>query len=49
MLLKNIEYDYAIELKPGTNPPYRLIYNLLEKELVVLRDHLKEVLRKGWI
>ena len=42
-----MEHDHAIELKPGTNPPYKLIYNLLEKELVVLRDYLNKVLRKG--
>jgi hypothetical protein len=30
-------------------PIYRLIYSLLEKELAVLRDYLKENQKKGFI
>jgi hypothetical protein len=30
-------------------PTYRLIYSLLEKELVVLRDYLEENQKKGFI
>jgi len=41
--------DYAIELKPGTEPSYIHIYNLSPAELKVLDDYINEALAKGWI
>ena len=32
-----------------SEPPYRPIYNLSEKELKVLREYLRDALAKGWI
>jgi hypothetical protein len=41
--------DHAIELKPGTEPPYMRIYNMSPAELRVLEDYINEALAKGWI
>ena len=42
-------YDHAIDLEPGTTPPYGPIYNLSEPELKALRENLDENLAKGFI
>lgn len=42
-------HDYKIELLSNTQPPYRPIYNLSEKELKVLREYIHAALEKGWI
>ena len=39
----------AIELLPGKEPLYRLIYPLSQTELAALRDFLEENLAKGFI
>ncbi|KAL1954935.1 hypothetical protein VTO42DRAFT_435 [Malbranchea cinnamomea] len=40
---------HAIELKEGAEPPYMLIYNLLQKELETLQKYLEDSIGKGWI
>ena len=49
VLPAHADHDHAIELAPGSNPPYRPIYNLSEPERAVLRDYIKTALAKGWI
>ncbi len=41
--------DHAIELKPGTEPPYMRMYNMSPAELKVLGTYLTEALERGWI
>ena len=41
--------DHAIDLLPGTTPPYGPIYPLSQAELEVLRRYLDDALAKGWI
>jgi hypothetical protein len=47
MLPEHGDADHAIELLPGTEPPYGPLYALSEKELHVLRDYLLENLASG--
>jgi hypothetical protein len=39
----------VIELKPGTAPIYKTPYRMAIPELVELKDHIKELLEKGFI
>jgi hypothetical protein len=48
-LLNEHALHYAIDLIIGHDPPYSLIYSLLEKELAILRDYINSSLEKGWI
>ena len=41
--------NHAIELKPGTEPPYMHMYNMSPAELKALEEYLDEALAKGWI
>ena len=41
--------DMAIDLQPGTEPPYGPIYPLSQTELAALREFLEENLKKGFI
>jgi len=41
--------DYAIDLEEGREVLYRLLYNLLAKELKVLREYLNNALAEGWV
>jgi reverse transcriptase-like protein len=41
--------DHAIELKPGTEPPYMRIYNMSPAELKVLEEYINNALANGWI
>ena len=41
--------DYAIPLMANKEPPYGPLYNLLTRELEVLRTYLADALSKGWI
>ena len=43
------DIDLAIELQPGKEPLYGLIYPLSQTELAALRDFLEENLAKGFI
>ena len=48
-LASHCNIDLAIELQPGKEPLYRLIYSLSQTELAALRDFLEENLAKGFI
>jgi hypothetical protein len=39
----------VIELKPGTTPIYKTPYRMATPELVELKEHIKELLEKGFI
>jgi hypothetical protein len=39
----------VIELKPGTTPIYKTPYSMATPELAELKDHIKELLEKGFI
>jgi hypothetical protein len=45
-LLDKHAWHYAIKLIKSYNPLYSLIYYLLEKELVVLKDYISSSLKK---
>ena len=49
MLSKHQPWNYEIKLQPGTEPEFRPIYQLSEKELQVLCEYLEENLKKGFI
>jgi hypothetical protein len=38
-----------IELKPGTAPIYKTPYRMATPELAELKEHIKELLEKGFI
>jgi len=39
--------DHAIELKPGSEPPYMCTYNMSSAELKALNEYINEMLAKG--
>jgi hypothetical protein len=39
----------VIELKPGTTPIYKTPYRMATPELAELKEHIKELLEKGFI
>ena len=41
--------DHAIELKPGTEPPYMRTYNMSPAELKTLDNYINEALINSWI
>ena len=41
--------DHAIELRPGTEPPFMRTYNLSPAELKALDKYINEALASGWI
>ena len=41
--------DYEIPIKLGKSPSFRLIYQLLEKELAILKEYININLKKGFI
>jgi hypothetical protein len=43
------DHDHAIDLFPGKEPPHKPLYNLSEKELLLLREYLDGAIEKGWI
>lgn len=43
------EAEHAIDLKEGTQPPFRPIYPLSKIQMEALRDYLDSSLAKGWI
>ena len=38
-------YDHAIDLLPGTNPPWGPVYSMSEVELKALREYLEEIVQ----
>jgi hypothetical protein len=39
----------VIELKPGTAPIYKILYRMTTPKLAKLKEHIKELLEKGFI
>jgi hypothetical protein len=48
-LAPNCDIDLAIDLLSGKEPLYRLIYPLLLRELIALKEFLKKNLAKRFI
>ena len=42
-------YDHKIPLKPGTEPPFGLLYGMSHQQLQTLKDYVDENLSKGFI
>jgi hypothetical protein len=43
------EIKFVIELNPGTTPIYKSPYRMATPELAELKEHIKELLEKGFI
>jgi hypothetical protein len=43
------DIEFVIELKPGTSPIYKTPYRMGTPELAELKEHIKELLEKGFI
>jgi hypothetical protein len=43
------DIEFVIELKPGTAPLYKTPYRMATLELAKLKEHIKELLEKGFI
>jgi hypothetical protein len=43
------DIKFVIELKPGTTPIYKTPYRMATPELAELKEHVKELLEKGFI
>jgi hypothetical protein len=43
------DIEFVIELKPGTTPIYKTPYRMATLELAELKDHIQELLEKGFI
>jgi hypothetical protein len=43
------DIEFVIELMPGTMPIYKTLYRMTTPELVELKEHIKELLEKGFI
>jgi hypothetical protein len=43
------DIEFVIELKPGTAPIYKTLYRMATPELAKLKEHLTELLEKGFI
>ena len=48
-LLRHQPQDYIIPIKLGKSPSFRLIYQLSEKELAILKKYINVNLEKGFI
>jgi hypothetical protein len=49
LLPDNTLHDYLIDLVPGIDPPYKLIYGLSKNKLKVLKEYIEKALARGWI
>jgi hypothetical protein len=47
ILAKHAPHDLAIKIIPGSQPPYRPLYNLLATELKLLQKYVTEYLLRG--
>jgi hypothetical protein len=45
----NRDIKFVIELKPGTAPIYKTRYRMTTPEIAELKEHVKELLEKGFI
>jgi ribulose bisphosphate carboxylase small subunit len=43
------DIEFVIELKPGTTPIYKTPYRMATLDLAELKEHIKELLEKGFI
>jgi hypothetical protein len=43
------DIEFVIELKPGTTPIYKTSIRMTTPELAELKEHIKELLEKGFI
>jgi hypothetical protein len=43
------DIEFVLELKPGTTPIYKTPYRMATPELAELKEHMKELLEKGFI
>jgi hypothetical protein len=43
------DIEFVIKLKPGTSPIYKTPYRMATLELAELKEHIKELLEKGFI
>jgi hypothetical protein len=43
------DIEFVIELKPGTTPIHKTPYRMATPELAELKEHIKELLKKGFI
>jgi hypothetical protein len=43
------DIEFVIELMPGTSPIYKTPYRMATPELAELKEHIKELLEKGFI
>jgi hypothetical protein len=43
------DIEFVIELKPGTTPIYKTPFRMTTPELAELKEHVKELLEKGFI
>jgi hypothetical protein len=43
------DIEFVIELKPGTKPIYKTPYRMATPELAELKEHVKELIEKGFI
>jgi hypothetical protein len=48
-MLPDRDIEFVIELKPGTTPIYKTPYRMATSELAELKEHIKELLEKGFI
>jgi hypothetical protein len=42
------DIEFVIKLKPGIAPIYKTPYRMATPELAELKEHVKELLEKGW-
>jgi hypothetical protein len=45
----NRDIEFVIELKPGTTPIYKTPFRMTTLELAELKEHIKDLLEKGFI
>jgi hypothetical protein len=45
----NRDIEFVIKLKPGTAPIYKTPYRMATSELAELKEHINELLEKGFI
>jgi hypothetical protein len=43
------DIEFVIELKPGTAPIYKTSFRMTTQELAELKEHIRELLEKGFI
>jgi hypothetical protein len=48
-MLSDQDIEFVIELKPGIAPIYKTLFRMTTTELAKLKEHIKELLEKGFI